>query len=121
MPLPLTDAERAMLHALAAPIDGARRPEFLTAVTTGSRLQVPPRSGQAFCIGLRAQSCVISGIRRRISVRGVSGLEALVAPRQAGRLAPKNAPKSGFRGRFDPNLAGRTSGLTSCFCLVICW
>ena len=34
MPLPLTDAELAMLHALAAPIDGARRPEFLAAVTT---------------------------------------------------------------------------------------
>jgi hypothetical protein len=34
MPLPLADAELAMLHALAAPIDGARRPEFLTAVTT---------------------------------------------------------------------------------------
>ena len=33
MPLPLSDAELAMLHALAAPIDGARRPEFLTAVT----------------------------------------------------------------------------------------
>ena len=34
MPLSLTDAELAMLHALAAPIDGARRPEFLAAVTT---------------------------------------------------------------------------------------
>ena len=32
MPLPLTDAELAMLHALAAPIDGARRPEFIGAV-----------------------------------------------------------------------------------------
>ena len=28
MPLPLTDAELAMLHALAAPIDANRRPEF---------------------------------------------------------------------------------------------
>ena len=61
MRLPLTDAELAMLHALAAPIDGARRPEFLTAVTKSSRLQVPPRSGQAFCIGLRAQSCGFLG------------------------------------------------------------
>jgi hypothetical protein len=33
MPL-LTDAELAMLHALAAPIDANRRPEFLGAVTT---------------------------------------------------------------------------------------
>ena len=34
MPLPLTDAELAMLHALAAPIAENRRPEFLGAVTT---------------------------------------------------------------------------------------
>jgi hypothetical protein len=34
MPLMLTDAERAMLDALAAPIDGARRPEFMSAVAT---------------------------------------------------------------------------------------
>jgi hypothetical protein len=34
MPLMLTDAERAMLDALAAPIDADRRPEFLGAVTT---------------------------------------------------------------------------------------
>jgi hypothetical protein len=34
MPLMLTDAERAMLHALAAPIDANRRPEFMGAVTT---------------------------------------------------------------------------------------
>jgi hypothetical protein len=32
MPLPLTDAELAMLHALAAPIDANRRPEFMGAV-----------------------------------------------------------------------------------------
>jgi hypothetical protein len=34
MPLMLTDAEHAMLEALAAPIDANRRPEFLGAVTT---------------------------------------------------------------------------------------
>ena len=34
MPLPLTDVELAMLHALAAPIDANRRPEFMGAVTT---------------------------------------------------------------------------------------
>jgi len=34
MPLMLTDAERTMLDALAAPIDVNRRPEFLGAVTT---------------------------------------------------------------------------------------
>jgi hypothetical protein len=34
MPLMLTDAELAMLDALAAPIDANRRPEFLGAVTT---------------------------------------------------------------------------------------
>jgi hypothetical protein len=34
MPLMLTDAKRAMLEALAAPIDASRRPEFLGAVTT---------------------------------------------------------------------------------------
>jgi hypothetical protein len=33
MPLSLTDAEWAMLDALAAPIDANRRPEFLGAVT----------------------------------------------------------------------------------------
>jgi hypothetical protein len=33
MPLMLTDAERAMLEALAAPIDANRRPEFMGAVT----------------------------------------------------------------------------------------
>ena len=32
MPLTLTDAERAMLDALAAPIDKSRRPEFMGAV-----------------------------------------------------------------------------------------
>jgi hypothetical protein len=32
MPLMLTDAERAMLTALAAPIDANRRPEFMGAV-----------------------------------------------------------------------------------------
>ena len=32
MPLPLTDADLAMLHALAAPIDANRRPEFMGAV-----------------------------------------------------------------------------------------
>jgi hypothetical protein len=34
MPLTLADAELALLHALAAPIDASRRPEFLGAVTT---------------------------------------------------------------------------------------
>ena len=34
MPLMLTDAELAMLDALAAPIDANRRPEFMGAVTT---------------------------------------------------------------------------------------
>jgi hypothetical protein len=34
MPLMLTEAERAMLDALAAPIDAERRPEFLGVVTT---------------------------------------------------------------------------------------
>jgi hypothetical protein len=32
MPLTLTPAERAMLDALATPIDAARRPEFMGAV-----------------------------------------------------------------------------------------
>jgi hypothetical protein len=32
MPLMLTDAERAMLDSLAAPIDANRRPEFMGAV-----------------------------------------------------------------------------------------
>jgi hypothetical protein len=34
MPLTLTEAEWAMLDALAAPIDKSRQPEFLSAVTT---------------------------------------------------------------------------------------
>jgi hypothetical protein len=32
MPLTLTDAERAMLEGLAAPIDRSRQPEFMGAV-----------------------------------------------------------------------------------------
>jgi hypothetical protein len=34
MPLPLSRDDLAMLHALAAPIDANRRPEFMSAVTT---------------------------------------------------------------------------------------
>jgi hypothetical protein len=45
MPLMLTDAERAMLDALAAPIDANRRPEFLGAVTTRLEGQGPAAVG----------------------------------------------------------------------------
>jgi hypothetical protein len=45
MPLMLTDAERAMLDALAAPIDANRRPEFLGAVTTRLEAQGPTAVG----------------------------------------------------------------------------
>jgi hypothetical protein len=45
MPLPLTDAEIAMLHALAAPIDKSRQPEFLSAVTTKLEAQGPAAIG----------------------------------------------------------------------------
>ena len=41
MPLTLTAAERAMLDALAAPIDANRRPEFLSAVTTKLEAAAP--------------------------------------------------------------------------------
>ena len=40
MPLPLSDADLAMLYALAAPIDQSRQPEFMEAVT--SRLEASP-------------------------------------------------------------------------------
>jgi hypothetical protein len=69
MPLSLTDAELAMLHALAAPVDANRRPEFMGAVEKSLRLQTQLRSGQVRCIGLRAPSYEASGQRRRISVR----------------------------------------------------
>jgi hypothetical protein len=75
MPLMLTDAERAMLDALAAPIDADRRPEFLGAVTPSSRLQAQPSSDQALCIEPRARCCVIFGTRRRTFVKAVSDLE----------------------------------------------
>jgi hypothetical protein len=46
MPLMLTDAERAMLDALAAPIDANRRPEFLGAVTTKLEAAGPAAIGE---------------------------------------------------------------------------
>jgi hypothetical protein len=104
MPLPLTDAELAMLHALAAPIDANRRPEFMGAVEkeleAGGRL----RSGRARCTGPRAPSYEVSGPRRRISGRAGWGLEALAIPetraggeggiRTHGRLAPTEVFKT---------------------------
>jgi hypothetical protein len=45
MPLPLTDAELAMLHALAAPIDANRRPEFMEAVTVRLEAAAPAAVG----------------------------------------------------------------------------
>ena len=46
MPLMLTDAERAMLDALAAPIADDRRPEFLAAVTTKLEAADPAAIGE---------------------------------------------------------------------------
>ena len=77
MPLTLTDAERAMLNALAAPINKSRQPEFFSAVTANSRLKTPPRSGQALCTGRRARCCVIFGALRQTFVRAGWGLEGL--------------------------------------------
>jgi hypothetical protein len=45
MPLMLTDAELALLHALAAPIDANRRPEFMGAVTTKLEASGPAAIG----------------------------------------------------------------------------
>jgi hypothetical protein len=45
MPLPLSHDELALLHALAAPIDANRRPEFLGAVTTKLEAQGPATVG----------------------------------------------------------------------------
>ena len=55
MPLTLTDAERAMLNALAAPINKSRQPEFFSAVTAkprGSR----PRRGRASALDRTART-----------------------------------------------------------------
>jgi hypothetical protein len=46
MPLMLTDAELAMLHALAAPIDTNRRPEFLSGVTSRFVTAAPAAIGE---------------------------------------------------------------------------
>jgi hypothetical protein len=46
MPLMLTPAERAMLNALAAPIDASRRPEFMGAVTTKLEAAGPAAAGE---------------------------------------------------------------------------
>ena len=69
-----------MLNALAAPIDANRRPEFMGAVTHGLMRQA--RRDRA---GGTARPIVskISGRRRQISVKGVSGLEVLATPRAA--------------------------------------
>jgi hypothetical protein len=45
MPLMLTDAERAMLDALAAPIDANRRPEFMEAVRVKLEAAAPAAVG----------------------------------------------------------------------------
>jgi hypothetical protein len=45
MPLMLTDAERAMLDALAAPIDANRRTEFLGAVERAIGAAAPAAVG----------------------------------------------------------------------------
>jgi hypothetical protein len=42
----LTDTELAMLHALAAPIDRSRQPEFMQAVTARIEAQGPAAAGE---------------------------------------------------------------------------
>jgi hypothetical protein len=42
----LTDAELAMLHALAAPIDRSRQPEFMQAVTSRIQAAGPAAAGE---------------------------------------------------------------------------
>jgi hypothetical protein len=42
----LTDTELAMLHALAAPIDRSRQPEFMQAVTTKLEAAGPAAIGE---------------------------------------------------------------------------
>jgi hypothetical protein len=93
MPL-LTDAELAMLHALAAPIDANRRPEFLGAVTTKLEAAGPAAIGPGALHRTARRCCVIFGIRRRISIRVGSGLAGLGAPRAAKHysLHPKMHP-----------------------------
>jgi hypothetical protein len=80
MPLTLTDAERAMLDALAAPIDKSRQPEFLSAVTTKLEAAGPTAIGPG---EPRARCCAISGTRRRTFVRAGLDLEAPATPRAA--------------------------------------
>ena len=67
MPLPLTDAELAMLHALAAPIDNARRPEFMSTVTSRLEAAGPAAAGEG---GLHRTVREVLGQFGRVGPRG---------------------------------------------------
>ena len=83
MPLTLTDAERAMLDALAAPIDANRRPEFMGAVTTRLEAAGPAAIGPGALHRTARTVLRDSGTRRRTFVKGGWGLEVRATPRAA--------------------------------------
>ena len=63
MLLNLAPDELSMLNALAAPIDDARRQEFLGAVERAIELQRPPPLGLAWCTELAELRSGIISIR----------------------------------------------------------
>ncbi len=66
MPLMLTPAELAMLDSLAAPIDAARRPEFLGAVSARLEAADPAAIGEgSINLARRVASSLIFGLRRQ--------------------------------------------------------
>ena len=76
MPLPLTDAELAMLHALSAPIDANRRPEFMGAVEKALAAAGPAAIGPGTVHRTARTVLRDFGIRRRIFVQVGSDLAA---------------------------------------------
>ena len=83
MPLLLSHDDLAMLHALAAPIDANRPPEFMGAVTTKLEAAVPAAVGPGALN--RTARTVLRDFwnRRRIFVRDGSDLSAEVRMRMS--------------------------------------
>jgi hypothetical protein len=94
MPLMLTEAERAMLHALAAPIDANRRPEFMGAVTTKLEAAGPAAVGPGRSAQDRARSL---GAVLDSAARPSSGA------RRASRAAQRLRRQGAWRRGWDSN------------------
>jgi hypothetical protein len=83
MPLMLTPAERAMLDSLAAPVDGARRPEFIGAVSAKLEAAGPAAIGEGsiYCAARSVIADFWSALP--IFVKDVSGPAGRATPRAA--------------------------------------